>query len=228
MRFFIAGLVSYVLLAGCTSTRSNVPPASAAREPLKTVSTIPLATVETHRMPLFGGGCPLFFPPHEVGSVMRIPAPMMSTAMDPVMNALCACTKPGEYAVIVAQIDFGAGTTQLKGPESPQINECLEMLHVTFTPIPETDMPSSDCIGCGPRYYGVFPDSPAPPKNGLRLMYSFLLDRSNEVLHCPADTHAERGSCKPDVEPAPAPAPKRTCGCGATDLACTIACEGSR
>lgn len=229
MRSSIAALVISTWLLGCASTRSKFPPASVCREALAPVSAIPIATTKTHRIPLIGGECPLFFPPHEVGSVLRIPAVMMSTAMDPVMNALCSCTTPGEYAVIVTQINFGTGMAQLKAPESPLINECLEMLHVTFSPIPESDMPASDCINCGPRYYGVFADSPPPPKqSGLRLMYSFLLDRSGEVLDCPGHTHPERGTCKPNVDAIPPAAPKQTCGCGATDMACAIACEGAR
>lgn len=229
MRSFVVALVACALLTGCASTRSNVPPVSIPRPVLETVATAPQAAIEARRMPLLGGACPLFFPPHEVGSVVRIPGAMMSTAMDPVMNALCSCTNPGEHAVIVAQIDFGKGRAEVKAPKSSQINECLEMLHVSFSPTPESDVPASDCIDCGPRYYGVFVDSPPPPKRtGLRLMYSFLLDRSGEVLDCPDHTHAERGACKSDIVAAPAPALKHTCGCGATDLACAIACEGTR
>ncbi len=229
MRSFIAALIACVSLSGCASPRISIAPASVPRAALETLATIPLASVEEHRIPLIGGTCPLFFPPHEVGSVLRIPATMMSTAMDPVMNALCSCTKPGEYAVIVTQIDFGRGRAELKAPESSTINECLETLHVSFSPPPESDVPSSDCIDCGPRYYGVFADSPPPPnRSGLRLVYSFLLDRSSEILDCLDHTHAERGACKPDVEPAPTPPLKHTCGCGTTDLACAIACEGAR
>lgn len=150
----------------------------------------------------------------------------MALAMDPVMSALCACTKPGEYTTIVARIDYDKGQVETRAPESPIINACLETLHVTFAPLPQGDMPTSDCINCGPRYYGVFENSPPPPKpEGLRLLYSFSLDRSNEVLPCPAEMHAERGACVADAPLQPPIPDKPTCGCAAGDLMCAMKCS---
>jgi hypothetical protein len=156
---------------------------------------------------------------------------MMSLAMDPVVNALCSCTKPGEYATIVARIDYDKGQVQVRAPESPIIDGCLEMLNVTFAPVPPSEGPTSDCVNCGPRYYGVFVDSPAPPKPaGIRLIYSFSLDRTNEVLPCPPETHAERGACLPNESLPKIPRDKPTCGCAEADLMCAMKCsaENSR
>jgi len=229
MRSTLATLFGLALLSGCASTPAPPSTAKLSVPAPMTVSAILKAAPEARRIPIFGATCPLFFPPHEVGTVVRIPASLMSKAMDPVMYALCACTNPGEYSAIVAQIDFGRGSIHLRAPESSKINECLETLHVTFDPIPESDLPASDCINCGPKYYGVFVDSPPPPKqSGLRLMYSFLLDRSNEVLNCSGDTHAERGQCTSDNATKPPAPAQRTCGCPPTDLACAIACAGTK
>lgn len=237
MRSTVATFFACALLSGCASTRAadhpspqEPPTANVSARAEEAVGDIPKAVPITRRPPIFGATCPLVFPSRDVGTVVRIPASMMSKAMDPVMDALCACTKPGEYSAIVAQIDFGHGNVQIRAPESSTIHECLETLHVTFEPIPDSDLPSSDCINCGPRYYGVFADSPPPPPKeaGLRLMYSFLLDRSSEVLDCSGDTHAERGACRPNVAPAPPTPDKRSCGCDATDLECSIACAATR
>lgn len=177
------------------------------------------------RIPHMGGPCPLAFPRREVGSVVRIPGSIMALAMDPVMNALCACTNPGEYATIVARIDFNNGHVETRAPESPAINACLETLNVTFPPPPPNDLPASDCINCGPRYYGVFVDSPPPPKaEGLRLVYSFALDRSSEIMQCPAATRPLRGACVLDEAPKPIIPNKPICACAAGDLLCAIQC----
>jgi hypothetical protein len=229
MRSLPPTFVVCILLMGCASTPRKVQTTSDSHQAAEPVVTVPVARMENRRIPLIGGVCPLIFPPHDVGSVLIVPATIMSRAMDPIMNALCSCTKPREYAAIVTQINFSLGSAYLQAPESSQINECLESLHVTFAPVPESDLPSSDCINCGPHHYGVFVDSPPPPKNtGLRLMYSFLLDRSSEVLDCPAPTHAERGACRTAEAPPSIASPKPTCGCDATDLACAITCAGAR
>jgi hypothetical protein len=234
MRPSLAMFVACSFLMGCGASpiRSTKPNTSA---PTKDVAAREVAVPTTssepiiHRMPQPDAACPLFFPPREVGSVVRIPAKMMSLAMDPVMRALCACTKPGEYTSMQAQIDFGKGIVQVRAHESSLIDECLAASKVTFEPPPASDVPSSDCIGCGPRYYGVFPDSPPPPQEpGLRLMYSFYLDRSSEVLDCPATTHAERGACQNDKVAAPPLPDKRTCGCNPGDLKCALTCAAGK
>jgi hypothetical protein len=234
MRFILATLFATALLSGCASSPARPSAANVlaarAREAISPSSPSPEAVLPTRRIPLIGAACPLSFPPRDVGSVVRIPANMMSKAMDPVMHAVCACTKPGEYSTVVAEIDLGRGSAHVRARESSTIHECLETLHVTFDPIPESELPGSDCINCGPRYYGVFVDSPPPPKKDpdVRLIYSFLLDRSSEVLNCIAGTHAEKGSCRPDVTPESTTPPKKTCGCTPTDLACAIACAGAK
>lgn len=213
---------------GCASNPLPIqsPPIVQAPE----ITTDPVAQeVAPRRIPALGRVCPLAFPRREVGSVIRIPGAMMSLAMDPVMSALCACTKPGEYATIVARIDFDKGQVETRAPESPIINACLEMLHITFPPPPPNEMPASDCINCGPRYYGVFVDSPPPPKpEGIRLVYSFALDRSNEILQCPAAAHPERGACVVNAEPKPTIPDKPRCTCAAEDLMCAMKCAAQK
>ncbi len=212
-------------LWGCGASLQKANPPRSEFHKTKAAVDESLPPVIARRTPHSPESCPLFFPPHDIGNVIRIAGATMALAMNPAMSALCACSKPGEYATIVARIDFGRGTVNLGAPDSAPINECLETLHVTFEPPPQSDLPGSDCINCGPRYYGVFPDSPPPPKEtGLKLMYSFLVDRSGEVLDCPDNTHAERGSCAPDAVPIPAKAEKHSCGCEPADLNCAMAC----
>jgi len=212
---------------GCASQPIPVssPTITEAPEP---VATLAPRDIAERRIAFVGGACPLVFPRRDVGSVVRIPAAMMSIAMDPVMGALCACTKPGEYATITARIDLDKGQVQVRAPESPIIDGCLETLHVTFNPPLQSELPESDCINCGPRYYGVFVDSPPPPKPaGIRLLYSFALDRSGEVLACPADTHAEKGACVPNEPPPKVSPEKPSCGCAAEDLMCAMKCSAA-
>jgi hypothetical protein len=232
MRSSFALMFACAFLGGCASApvRPSVESVSVPRSITEVPATsVPEAAPIPRRIPTFGAACPLFFPRREVGSVVRIPANMMSLAMDPVMHALCACTKAGEYATIVAEIDFGRGRVQVRAPESSTVHQCLETLHVTFDPVPESDVPTSDCINCGPRYYGVFGNSPPPPQEpGIRLLYSFLVDRSSEVLDCPGNTHAERGQCVANVVDKPPPREKKTCGCDPTDLNCAMTCAATK
>src|SRR5690242_19950805 len=117
MRSTIAALFAFASLSGCASTPARPSTANASAKQVETIQESPPLPVPPiasaipieRRIPIFGGTCPLFFPPHDLGTVVRIPASMMSKAMDPVMHALCACTKPGEYSAIVAEIDFGKG-----------------------------------------------------------------------------------------------------------------------
>lgn len=231
MRVSLVVLVGLLWGCGSSAPRPNVPtPAPhATKHATKhaTEQTVrePLPETIERRNPQAPESCPLFFPPHDVGSVVRIPGKMMALAMNPVMQALCACSNPGEYATIVARIDYGSGTVKLEAPDNPAINECVQSVPVSFVPPPPSDLPGSDCINCGPRYYGVFADSPPPPKEpALQLIYSLLVDRSNEVLDCPDHTHAERGQCKSDDAPTPEKPEKRSCKCEPSDLKCAIEC----
>lgn len=227
MRSFLALLALGIIGTGCASNPLPLPSPAITTSPEPEAILTPQTTA-VQRLAFVGGSCPLVYPPREVGSVIRIPAVMMSLAMEPVIGALCACTKPGEYATIVARIDFDKGQVQVRSLESSIINGCLETLNVTFAPPPPNELPGSDCINCGPRHYGVFVDSPAPPKpEGIRLTYSFALDRTSEVLPCPADTHAEKGACLPNEPLAKAPANKPTCGCDEADLMCAMKCSAA-
>lgn len=225
MRLFVAFIATSGFLMGCAASPARPSDSKSAKHDVEVIVVAPQEPPREHRTPQMDPSCPLFFPPRDVGSVVRIPATMFSLAMDPVMQTLCSCTRPGEFGTIVARINYGDGTVDVDAPESPAVEECLRDSKITFVPPPPDDVPPSDCINCGPRYYGVFVDSPPPPpKEGLRLVYSFLLDRSNEVLDCPVNTHAERGTCKTNAAAAPIAPEKPKCMCAKEDLKCAIAC----
>jgi len=172
--------------------------------------------------------CDLHWDPHALlGSVLFIPAGVMAPAMSRVMEALCACTQPGDHLSVVTFINLTRGTVITSAPEVAAIDSCLTTRAGGFEPTPQTTELQGDCIGCGPKRYGVFRGSPpvdAPkPNEGLRITYAFKLDRSNEVLHCPSSTRAQEGLCVTDSPTTSAPTPwaaRPTCPAG--DLQCAI------
>jgi len=179
------------------------------------------------RKPEAGRTCGLHWQPRDVGGVLIIPASVLSPAMGKVIEALCACSAPGEYADVRADIEFHDGKVGVSAKRSPVIDGCLSQVPVRFEPY-RPDGPLSDCIGCGPRRYGVFhgsaPANTPEPPGRLRVVMAFRLDRSNEVLDCAPGTHPEAGKCRDDLAPQPTPAGPPTCGCSPQDLACAIDC----
>lgn len=133
------------------------------------------------RLPRDGGSCDLTWAPREVGSVVKIPAPTMTSAMVPVIEAVCACTAPGERVTIVARLRFAQGRAVVSAPDSEMIDQCLSHTNPSFPPS-MMDM-GSDCIDCGPRQYGVLRGSnPTPPPNkGIEVVFGFEIDRSKEL-----------------------------------------------
>jgi hypothetical protein len=175
--------------------------------------------------------CPLQWPPREVGSVVRIPAHMMARAMAPVIEALCECTRPGEYADVMAKLDFAAGRATVTTPANAAIDGCVQTVQGSFEPFPEAQESWSDCIGCGPRRYGVFRGSlPADTREpgGLRMVYGFKLDRSPEILHCDPGMLAIQGRCVPEPAPPSLRAAPSSCGCTPLDLKCAIGCAATQ
>ncbi|MBI5537352.1 MAG: hypothetical protein HY898_31810 [Deltaproteobacteria bacterium] len=218
--------------AGCAApnaTRSQGPERAASQEDRVAFGTgeqVQVAPGPRARRPEPGKSCGLHWTPRDVGSVLIIHRQIMGRVMSSVLPALCACTSPGEFLPVVAQIDFYDGEARLRAPTSPPVDGCLAQVPVTFEPF-RPDGPASDCIGCGPRRYGVLHgsqpvDTPEPAAR-IRMVYPIALDRSDEVMTCDAGAHAEKGRCEPDVAAAqPTVAPG--CGCGPADLRCAIDC----
>lgn len=128
------------------------------------------------------GACPLRWEPREVGSVLRIPAGVMARAMDRVVLAACRCVRPGEAAHIVADIDFTEGRAVASANDAPEIARCLDDIPVLFEPWKVEGL--SDCIGCGPRRFGVLRGSPPVDAPGeerkLRVVLPWRVDRTGE------------------------------------------------
>ena len=233
MRQIAPGLLVLSCFSGCAplarSGRESTPPAKSASLVAPSAQTgDPSASLA--RTPQVDPACGLSWTPREVGTVVRIPASMMARAMKPAVAGLCACTRPGEFTSIVVRIDFANGTAETRAPDESGLDACLTRTPGSFEGFPEAEHFEGDCIGCGPKRYGVFgggddPPKDAPGRGGLRLTIPFLVDRSNEVLACAVGSHAAKGRCVPDDAPPMAGAAMApACACSATDLHCQIVC----
>ena len=187
--FMLAWLFGCLTACGATPfTGPTTEPDLGAPLPFNEAPAPPARIV---RIPNPNAPCPLNYVPKDIGNVLVIPGAWMARAMKPTLAAVCACTVDGDQVSIVTVIDFAAGNVEISAPEDEAIDRCVAGLPGTFEPIPESELPGSDCIDCGPRRYGVFPSGePAEPKpkGGLKVRYPFRVDRRSE---------AEKGKAQP-------------------------------
>ncbi len=134
------------------------------------------------RHPQKDAACPLQWPAQDVTSSVHILAAAMQPPMAAALQAVCACSVPGEVTSVYADIDFAAGAVEVRAPAAPLVDGCLRELKPTFPA--DASVAGSDCIDCGPKHYGVLPGSQpanAAAPASVRIRYPLQVDRSAEA-----------------------------------------------
>ncbi len=108
----------------------------------------------------------------SVQGTIALPAPLVRSFLEPSYVALCACMEPGATAAIQVTAHPDDGTSHVTVAD-PALQSCVdaELGDGRFAPFHL----GSDCIDCGPKYYGVLPGSspPKPPSASVTLALSF-------------------------------------------------------
>ncbi len=165
------------LLASCGGQTGSSPVAvtlpTAITSPVgSTVTVSPVAAPPgTPVAPQEDPSCANLAVPDLHPSVIVIPRPVWVAAMTPALHAACACTRSGDAVRFVATVAPEEGTAHVIAPENEATTRCVQILDLRFPPFTV----GSDCIDCGPRWYGVFHGSgPRPPPPSSIITYPFV------------------------------------------------------
>lgn len=185
--------VGVVLASASTACAPAILSASSLHEHAAPSAAPPIASApeldvasRPSRHPLAAAeSCPLAWTPRDVGTVLHIPASVMSPPMAAVVAAACRCVQPGEVVTVVADIDFASGSVRASSSDSGLVDGCLaELPAASFEPW-SAGSSASDCVDCGPRHFGVLPGSDADDarmgaSGAPHVRYPLRVDRAGE------------------------------------------------
>lgn len=190
----LAHLAALTLLCACSSPGPRAEhPTTEMRASAAPEADAPIPP----RRPVPVAECPLHWTPKDIrASVMTIPAAVAGRFMNPLMNAACACMRPGERAYIVATIlpergEIGAVTADRQTPETsadPSIDACFaevlgkttfETFEVGSDVVCDEPAPPPSPNTKGPPFFRAprRADCPEPGTQTSKIVYPLLVER---------------------------------------------------